>query len=144
MALHKLIVKNGEVKASPSFKDGLHTVKTLSKADIRSIEQNKYYWRVVIPTCRYWLDMGHCHSSDDVHHQLKIDYCMSDRPDLITVRKIRTKKGIEERAHPFSWRFSEMPKKEATDYLGWIAKQLSGITGQLDIDYAYRKMEESC
>ena len=110
------------------------------KAKDRSLEQNRFYWDTVIPTCQYHLDLlSHCPNPkikddvDNAHYTLKLFYCFEQRPDL--AEKVRyycpIKKRVRTRAVPFSAKISEMSQKKFNDYLSWIQKRVNLASGLL-------------
>lgn len=113
--------------------------------EARSNELNKYYWKVIIPTMQYfcpWLDF--CSTPDDnqtAHYMTKMQYCLTARPDLLTKVKIRhpENKKIVTRYVPFSWKISDMTKKEANQFMDWCKKQIE-IHSKLDFETAIRSI----
>lgn len=110
-------------------------IKVMDKAQVRSYQQNSYYWTIVVPCCQYYLDeLTWCADPKDkdiAHYQLKLIYCTFHRTDLIKIIKFqhpKTKK-MEERAVPFSWKISEMPPKEANDYINYWVKRVEFVAG---------------
>lgn len=112
--------------------------------EARSNELNRYYWKVIIPAMQMycpWLDF--CSRPDDsqtAHYMVKMQYCLTAREDLLTKVKIRNEKNkLVTRYVPFSWRWSDMPKKEATQYLDWCKKQIE-IHSTVDFETAIGSM----
>ena len=132
------------------LKDGDNfTLKILSKKEIRSSKQNKYYHSVVLKACQYYLDeLNFCNDpktdSKTAHYQLKLNYCFQVRNDLIEIVKFRNPntKEIEEKAIPFSWSISNMPHKEACQYIDWCCSLVRIRTGK-DFDRAINDMDIS-
>jgi hypothetical protein len=99
------------------------SIKILSDKEKRSLQQSRYYWSMVLPTCQYHLNALEwcCQPLDKeiAHYQLKLDYCVLQRPDLIEVNKFKDPKTkeITERAVPFSWAIDKMPQKEANAFI---------------------------
>ena len=104
-------------------------LKFVSRADARSLEQSRFYWSQIIPAmCYYvdWLDFitDIKTEKETAHMVCKLQYCQMERPDLITKLKIRnpkTKKMVT-KYMPFSWKLSDMPRKEANAYIDWCKR----------------------
>lgn len=108
------------------------------KGKNRSIEQNEFYWKVIVPVCQYFLDeLNHCPNPknktdiDNAHYTLKLLYCLEVRPDLIETVKYfdPTDKTVKERGIPFSAQISKMSQKNFNAYLDWIKKRVNLASG---------------
>ncbi len=75
------------------FKDGVHvfiTIEKISKQKMRSVEQNKYYWGVVIKYLA--LEIGY--SKEEMHEALKIKFLTYENvtglPTMLTTTQLST------------------------------------------------------
>jgi hypothetical protein len=122
--------KDGSWSTDKEIKETEIEVEIITAQIKRSEKQNRWYWDVVLPTCRYYLDMDHCYDKNDVHLNLKINYCAEVDPSLIITRRIKDETGeVKVRSYPFSWSFLDMPQKHANRYLEWISSKISKATG---------------
>ena len=131
-----------------SLKDGEEFgMKMMSKSQIRSLKQNRYYYSQILPACQYYLDeLNHCpdrkRDRDVAHYNLKLIYCCNVKPEYIEVFKIRDPRTgqVTEKAFPFSWSISEMSAKNANDYINYCISLVEQRTGQ-NIDRALSEIE---
>ena len=132
-----------ELKDGQSFK-----LKSIDKSEYRSIEQNRYYWKVALPACQYYLnELNHCpdpknkQDIDNSHYTVKLLYCFEQRPDLIEIQKYYDpkQKKVVERAIPFSIKIEKMGQKAFNEYMDFIRKRVAISSGK-DYDIAIQEI----
>lgn len=120
-------------------------LQPMKKEKARSHKQSSLYWSAIVPAMQYYCDFLNEYNLPEhkeiAHKIIKINYCFLVREDLLqTVKYIHpiTKRQVVEQ-HPFSWKFSEMPTKEANDYVSWC-KTIIEKYSTVDFDTAIRGM----
>jgi len=121
-------------------------LKPITKAEARSQQQSRYYWKVILPAMQYYCEfLDFCidpkQDRETAHFMAKLQYCMMERNDLIQKVKIRNPidKKMVTRHLPFSWKLSEMPRKEANGYIDWCKKMIEKHSN-VSLDLALRSM----